>query len=88
MSCFQQEQPGSSPGHPTPRLSRLRHSCGTIAVYAAVGAKEKTIALLQRLYRDRTGSLSLLGIKVSARYDFIRDDPRFIDLLELIGLAD
>jgi len=59
-----------------------------ISVYGFVGDKEKTIELLQREYRQRAASQFLLDIKVYALYDFIRDDPRFIELLAQIGLAD
>ncbi len=59
-----------------------------IWVYGFVGDKEKTIELLQRQYRQRAASQNLLDIKVYAFYDFIRDDPRFVELLEQIGLVD
>ena len=57
-------------------------------VYASVGDKEKTIAALQQSHLRRTGSANLLNMKTNPSYDFIRDDPRFIELLKQIGLAD
>ena len=70
-------------------LARLQLTgSALVSVYAAVGDKEKTIEILQRMYRERTATQFLLNIKISATVDFIRDDPRFIALLEQIGLAE
>jgi len=57
-------------------------------VYASVGDKEKTITALQESHARLTGSPNLLNMKINPSYDFIRDDPRFIELLAQIGLAD
>ena len=57
-------------------------------VYASVGDGEKTIKALQTSHARRTGSNNLLNMKTNPSYDFIRDDPRFVELLEQIGLAD
>jgi len=56
--------------------------------YASVGDKEKTITALQESHARLTGSPNLLNMKINPSYDFIRDDPRFIELLAQIGLAD
>jgi hypothetical protein len=40
------------------------------------------------MYWERSSTQFLLKIKVAATVDFIRDDPRFVELLEQIGLAD
>lgn len=57
-------------------------------LYAAVGDREMTLELLERAYRERAGSRSVLSIKVNPLYDFLRDDPRFQDLVRRIGLGD
>jgi len=57
-------------------------------VYASVGDKEKTISALQDSHTRRTVSGTLLSLKINPAFDFIRDDPRFVELLAQIGLAD
>jgi len=57
-------------------------------VYAAVGDKEKTITALQESHARLIDATVLLNMKINPSYDFIRDDPRFVELLEQIGLAD
>ena len=70
-------------------IQRLRVSARDLAqVYAHIGDKEKTIGVLQVAHLRRTGTFDLLSMKINPSYDFIRDDPRFIELLEQIGLAD
>jgi TolB-like protein len=56
-------------------------------VYASVDDAERTIAALQRAYHS-AGARSLLSMKINPSYDFVRDDPRFVELLEQIGLAE
>ena len=51
-------------------------------IYASVGDKEKTIRALQDAYRRHTDPNSLLSMKINPSYDFIRDDPRFVELLD------
>ncbi|MEO6333834.1 MAG: tetratricopeptide repeat protein [Pyrinomonadaceae bacterium] len=48
--------------------------------YSELGEKDKAIAILNRLYED--GSSSLVGLRVDPRFDSLRDDLRFIDLLK------
>lgn len=55
-------------------------------VLAFVGDSEGTLRALQKTADDRSGSRSVLGMKVNPAYDFIRDDPRFADLLAQVGL--
>ncbi len=57
-------------------------------IYAAIGDADRTIAALQLARQTGVGFRSLLSMRVNPSYDFIRDDPRFIELLERIGLAD
>jgi TolB-like protein/Tfp pilus assembly protein PilF len=57
-------------------------------VLAFVGDREGTLQELQRAADDRSGSRSVLSMKVNPAYDFIRDDPRFDELLAQVGLAN
>jgi TolB-like protein len=57
-------------------------------LYAALGDVENTIASLQNALRTGAGFRSLLSMKINPSYDFVRDDPRFIELLNEVGLAD
>jgi TolB-like protein/tetratricopeptide (TPR) repeat protein len=57
-------------------------------VYAAIGNAEKTIAALQNAQKTGAGFRSLLSMRINPSYDFVRDDPRFVALLQEIGLAD
>jgi TolB-like protein len=56
-------------------------------VYAFVGDGETTLEALDIALEERSGSRSVLSMNVNPAYDFIRDDPRFIEMLERIGLA-
>ncbi len=53
--------------------------------YAATKNKEKAIEFLNRAYDVRDPSL--ITIDTSDVYDFLKDDPRYLDLLRKIGLA-
>jgi len=53
-------------------------------VYDGLGDKEQTFAWLNKAYQDR--SFWLIWLKVEPRFDSLRDDPRFQDLLRRIGL--
>ena len=57
-------------------------------VYAALGDAENTIEALQRASRTGVGLRSLLSMKINPSYDFIRDDSRFVVLLEEVGLSE
>jgi tetratricopeptide (TPR) repeat protein len=56
-------------------------------VYAAVGDADGTIEALSRAVAERSGSRSVLSMKVNPLYDFVRGDPRFAALLGRAGLA-
>ncbi len=53
-------------------------------VYVGLGDKEQAFAWLEKAYQDR--SFWLIWLKVEPRFDSLRDDPRFQDLLRRIGL--
>lgn len=52
-------------------------------LYARLGEKDKTLKWLERAYEERRESITWL--KVDPAYDFLRDDPRFQDLLRRVG---
>jgi TolB-like protein/Flp pilus assembly protein TadD len=54
-------------------------------IYAGLGEKEQAFAWLDNAYADRSWPLPLL--KVDPRFDSLRSDPRFADLVRRIGLA-
>jgi tetratricopeptide (TPR) repeat protein len=53
-------------------------------VYAGLGEKDKTLAMLETAYKRRDSHLN--GLKVDPRLDTLRSDPRFQDLLRRMGL--
>jgi hypothetical protein len=57
-------------------------------VLAFVGDAEGAIAALAVAAAEHSGSRSVFSMKINPAYDFIRDDPRFIALLQEVGLAD
>ncbi len=56
-------------------------------LHAAVGDVENTLAVLQQAYRERAGARSLLSVRVNPLYDFMREEPRFLELVRLVGLG-
>ena len=57
-------------------------------VYAFIGNRERTLAALEKAAEGRTGSRSVLSMKVNPGYDFIREDIRFKALLKKVGLGE
>jgi hypothetical protein len=51
-------------------------------VFAAAGDAELALAELRIALEERAGSRSVLSMKINPLYDFIRDDPRFVELLK------
>jgi len=53
-------------------------------VYAGLGEKEKAFAWLEKAYEEHSFNLSHLNVE--PRFDSLRSDPHFADLLRRIGL--
>ena len=56
-------------------------------VYAAVGDRENALKELEIALNERAGSRSVLSMKINPLYDFMRDDPRFIALMQEANLT-
>jgi tetratricopeptide (TPR) repeat protein len=69
-------------------LSKERYvSPATVAtIYAALGDKDQAFAWLEKAHQVRDGLL--VRLKVDSRYDRLRDDRRFADLVKRVGLAN
>jgi TolB-like protein/cytochrome c-type biogenesis protein CcmH/NrfG len=55
-------------------------------VYAAGGDAESSIAFIRIALDERAGSRSVLSMKINPLYDFIREDPRFVEMLKEANL--
>ena len=55
-------------------------------IYAFFGDVENRLAALDRAVGERSGARSVLSMKVNPLYDFLRDDPRFLELMGRVGL--
>ncbi|MCA1620293.1 MAG: tetratricopeptide repeat protein [Acidobacteria bacterium] len=53
-------------------------------LYSRVGDKDRTLEWLGKSAEERAGTLVYL--KVDQRWDFVRSDPRFADLMRRVGL--
>lgn len=61
---------------------------GLAQVYAFVGDGENALQALEIAFEERSGSRSVLSMKINPAYDFIRDEPRFVALLQKLGLSE
>jgi TolB-like protein/Tfp pilus assembly protein PilF len=57
-------------------------------VLAFIGDAEGTIEALQLAAAENSASRSVFSMKINPAYDFIRDDTRFVALLQSVGLAN
>jgi hypothetical protein len=55
-------------------------------IYAFVGDRRHALDALETAYEERSGSRSVLSMKLNPGYDFLRSDPRFVDLMRRAGL--
>ena len=55
------------------------------SLYAELGEKDKVFEILNRMYEDRTPGIVLLH--VDPRFESVRDDSRYIELMRRIGLS-
>jgi TolB-like protein len=78
---------GDAQSLPDELLARMEFGLEDLAqVYAFVGDSGNALNALEAGYEQRSGSRSVLSMKINPGYDFFRDDPRFIVLLERLGL--
>ncbi len=56
----------------------------TAAIYARLGEKDKAFSLLNRAYDQR--NMWLATLKVDPRFENLRPDPRYADMLHRVGL--
>jgi len=59
--------------------------CFIAQIYIALGKPDEAFQWLERAYQDK--DFRMVFMKVSARLDGLRSDPRFTELLQRIGLA-
>ena len=57
---------------------------GIALIYAGLGEKDQAFAWLEKAYGER--SFNLAWLKVEPRWDGLRSDPRFADLVRRVGL--
>ena len=67
------------------RLELLSDDLGQI--YAFIGDREGALGALERAYEERSGSRSVLSMQLNPGYDFMRDEPRFVDLMQRARLG-
>jgi len=57
---------------------------GIALIYAGLGEKDQAFAWLEKGYEER--SFQMQWLTVEPRWDSLRSDPRFADLLRRMGL--
>ena len=57
----------------------------TAVIYTGLGDKERALEWLEKAFDDR--SLEMIFLKVDPRFDRLRADPRFANLLRRMGLS-
>src|SRR5438445_9352151 len=56
---------------------------GRVVIHAALGDKEKALAWLEKAYEERS---FLVYLKVDPAFDALREEERFVKILEKMGL--
>jgi tetratricopeptide (TPR) repeat protein len=59
---------------------------GIALVYASLGEKELALDWLEKTYHRQAESIS--SIKVDPKFDILRSEPRLIELMKKVGIAD
>lgn len=59
---------------------------GIALIHAALGETDEAFRWLDKAYRARCGEL--FDLKVEPKFDSLRSDPRFDDLLRRVGLVE
>jgi serine/threonine-protein kinase len=81
------QQTGETVDLPADLLERAAFGSEDLGqVYAYFKDTENTLIALDQAVEERSGSRSVLSMKVNPLYDFIRDDPRFLELMARAGL--
>jgi hypothetical protein len=66
--------------------ARERESNPSKNLYSIQNEKDKAFEILEKLYKEKSPSLSALGS--GPNWDNLRDDPRYKDLIKRIGLPE
>jgi hypothetical protein len=67
------------------KLKRYTSPFSIALIYAQMGEKNEALAWLEKTYEER--NYRLLFIKVDARLDALRSEPRFLHLVQRIDEA-
>ena len=65
--------------------SRYVPSFHIAAIYAGLGEKDQAFASLEEAYAERSDGL--VNLNADRRFDSLRSDPRFTDLVHRVGLV-
>jgi TolB-like protein/DNA-binding winged helix-turn-helix (wHTH) protein/Tfp pilus assembly protein PilF len=65
-------------------VTRADRTAALLLAYSGTGQKERLLNLLEKAYAERSNAV--VQIKVDPMYDPIRGEPRFVELLQRIGL--
>ena len=70
--------------HELTSAQRYIPSSNIAALYLALGEPEEAIARLEKAYEERDVRLAFL--KIDPKWDALRADPRFVSVLNRVGL--
>ena len=89
VSLVEEHERTGEPMSPTPELESIFAKYRWIHKYlfAFLGQKEKTLASLEQAYNEGYYN-DLYYMKIDPAYDFIRSEPRFIALIQKMGMEE